>query len=85
MVRDEGGAQVPELVRRMALHAPSIDPVVVMVQTLLRLAERGITLGDVLADCGYSGPGSRWPGVVLLTRPLNWGSLGWPRPAPWRD
>jgi hypothetical protein len=54
MVRDEGGAPVPELVRRIALHAPCVDPAAVMVQTLLRLCRDGIALGDVLADCGYS-------------------------------
>jgi hypothetical protein len=54
MVRDEGGAQVPELVRRIAVHAPSVDPAAVMAQTLLRLSDDGVALGDVLADCGYS-------------------------------
>ena len=54
MVKDEKGARVPELVRRVALHAPRVDPAAVMTQTLLRLGEDGVTLGDVLADCGYS-------------------------------
>ncbi len=54
MVRDEGGARVPELVRRIAVHAPCLDPAAVMVHTLLRLCHDGIALGDVLADCGYS-------------------------------
>jgi hypothetical protein len=54
MVGDEGGAAVPELVRRIALHAPRLDPAGVMAQTLLRLHESGVTPGDVLADCGYS-------------------------------
>ena len=54
MVRDEGGARVPEFVRRIALHAPRIDPAAVMAQTLLRLRDDGVALGDVLADCGYS-------------------------------
>jgi hypothetical protein len=54
MVRDERGAQVPELVRRIAVAAPRIDPAAVMTQTLLRLSGDGVTLGDVLADCGYS-------------------------------
>ena len=54
MVRDEGGAPVPELVRRIAVHAPLVDPAAVMTQTLLRAAKDGVALGDVLADCGYS-------------------------------
>jgi hypothetical protein len=54
MVRDEGGAKVPELVRRIAVHAPCLDPVAVMTQTLVRLSGDGVALGDVLADCGYS-------------------------------
>ena len=54
MVRDEGGARVPELVRRIAVHAPCLDPAAAMVQTLLRLCPDGVALGDVLADCGYS-------------------------------
>jgi hypothetical protein len=54
MVRDEGGAQVPELVRRIAVAAPRVDPAAVMTETLVRLSEGGVALGDVLADCGYS-------------------------------
>jgi hypothetical protein len=54
MVRDEGGAKVPELVRRIAVRAPRVDPVAVMTQTLVRLSGDGVALGDVLADCGYS-------------------------------
>ena len=41
MVRDEGGARVPELVRRIALHAPRIDPAAAMAQVLLRLSATG--------------------------------------------
>jgi hypothetical protein len=54
MVHDEKGPPVPELVRRIALAAPRLDPAGVMAKTLLRLANDGIALGDVLADCGYS-------------------------------
>jgi len=54
MVGDEGNERVPELVRRMALHAPRLDPAGVMAQTLVRLRDDGVPLGDVLADCGYS-------------------------------
>ena len=54
MVRDDGGAHVPELVRRIAVHAPCTDPAGVMAETLVRLHHDGVALGDVLADCGYS-------------------------------
>jgi hypothetical protein len=54
MVGDEKGPRVPELVRRIAVHAPSVDPAAVMAQTLVRLGDGGVALGDVLADCGYS-------------------------------
>jgi hypothetical protein len=54
MVNDEGKARVPELVRRIAVHAPSTDPPRVMARVLTTLAKGGTGLGDVLADCGYS-------------------------------
>jgi hypothetical protein len=54
MVADEGGDAVPELVRRVAVHAPLVDPPAVMAATLARMARAGTRLGDVLADCGYS-------------------------------
>ena len=54
MVADEGGPIVPELVRRIAVHAPHVDPPTVMTRLLLRLRDAGVALGDVLADCGYS-------------------------------
>jgi hypothetical protein len=54
MVRDEGGAPVPELVRRIAVHAPRLDPAALMAETLVRMSGDGVALGDVLADCGYS-------------------------------
>ena len=54
MVADEGGPPVPELVRRIAVHAPRVDPPAVMTRLLLRLRDAGVALGDVLADCGYS-------------------------------
>ncbi|MGH9294505.1 MAG: hypothetical protein ACRD0B_04160 [Acidimicrobiales bacterium] len=54
MVRDEGGEEVPELVRRSCIEAPRLDPAKVMAETLCRAAASGLGLGDVLADCGYS-------------------------------
>ncbi len=53
MVADEGGAPVPELVRRIAFAAPRVDPPGLMAETLSRMGE-AISLGDVIADCGYS-------------------------------
>lgn len=54
MVGDEGGALVPELIRRIAVAAPRRDPAQVMAETLLRAKGSGLVLGDVVADCGYS-------------------------------
>jgi hypothetical protein len=71
MVRDEGGAPVPELVRRIAVAAPCIDPAAVMVQTLLRLCRDGVALGDVLADCGYSNRVSQTFAVPLRRAGAN--------------
>jgi hypothetical protein len=60
MVHDDGAARVPELVRRIAVHAPSTDPPAVMAATLVRARRSGLALGDVLCDCGYS---NRAPGT----------------------
>ena len=54
MVADEGGAVVPELVRRMNLVACDHDPVPEMVDVLVTMAEAGIALGDVVVDSGYA-------------------------------
>lgn len=54
MVADEGAPPVPELVRRIAVEAPRIDPAAVMAATLVHMHSDGIELGDVLSDCGYS-------------------------------
>jgi hypothetical protein len=54
MVREDGGAPVPELVRRMAFAAPTTDPAALMAATLLRAYGHGVEPGDVAADCGYS-------------------------------
>jgi len=54
MVADESGPIVPELVRRVALETPALDPARVMAATLVRAEASGLALGDVLADCGYS-------------------------------
>jgi hypothetical protein len=54
MVRDDGGATVPELVRRIELTSCSVDPAVAIVSVLARMVTGGIPLSDVLCDCGYS-------------------------------
>jgi hypothetical protein len=54
MVREEGGPDVPELVRRILLTSCSIDPPAAFAAVLARLATSGVALGDVLADSGYA-------------------------------
>jgi len=46
MVADDGGAQVPELVRRMALTSPDHDPVPALVDVLGRLVFSGVGIAD---------------------------------------
>ncbi len=52
MVSDEGGDEVPEVVRAMSLTTCSTDPVPAFVPVLQRLVSSGVSLGDVLADSG---------------------------------
>jgi hypothetical protein len=54
MVNDDGGEKVPELVRAMLLSSCHLDPPAAFVAVLRRLVERGVQIGDVLADSGYS-------------------------------
>lgn len=54
MVRDDGGAAVAELVRRMTLSSCRVDPVPPLVERLEAMADSGTALGDVLADSGYA-------------------------------
>ena len=54
MMREEHGAAVPELARRMTLASCHADPARALVPVLQRMAEDGIRLGDVLADSGYA-------------------------------
>ncbi len=54
MMREENGPEVPELARRMTLSSCHLDPVRALATVLLRLAEDGIGLGDVIADSGYA-------------------------------
>lgn len=54
MVADEGGAPVAEVVRRICMHPPAVDPVPAMAATLERMVRSGVAVGDVLADSGYA-------------------------------
>jgi hypothetical protein len=53
-VTDEHGPPVPELARRMHLASCDHDPPAQIVPVLQRMQANGITIGDVLADSGYS-------------------------------
>lgn len=53
-VADEDGPPVPELVRRVSLDSPRVDPPTVMATTLVRMHRAGTIMGDVLADSGYA-------------------------------
>lgn len=54
MVREELGADVAELVRRMSLTGCRVDPVPAFVAVLENMVGSGIPLGDVLSDSGYA-------------------------------
>jgi len=60
-VPEEDGPAVPELVRRVLVTSAHVDPPPAVVRVFRRMVAAGITLGDVLADCGYS-----------LRRAANW-------------
>ena len=53
-VRDEHGAEIPELVRRIHLASPQHDPPAQIIPVLNRMHQHGIKIGDLLADSGYS-------------------------------
>jgi hypothetical protein len=54
MVNDEGGDEIPELVRRMTLSSCKVDPPALFVSVLCAMPTGGIVLGDVLCDSGYA-------------------------------
>ncbi len=54
MVRDEGAARVPELVRRMTLSSCAIDPPPQMVGVLTSMVSSGVAVREVLVDSGYA-------------------------------
>jgi len=53
-VREEGGPEVPELVRRIQIASCDVDPPPALVPVLERMAKSGIAIGDLLADSGYA-------------------------------
>lgn len=54
IVKDDGGPDAPELVRRIQLTSCHHDPPRALVPVLERMVCDGIALGDVLADSGYA-------------------------------
>ena len=54
MAPEEDGPAVPELIRRIALEPPSVDPPTVMAGVLGAMAGSGVVVHDVLADSGYA-------------------------------
>jgi hypothetical protein len=54
MEREENGAEVPELARRMTVCSCRRDPARALVPVLTAMPEHGIPLGDILDDSGYS-------------------------------
>ncbi len=52
--REENGAEVPELARRMTACSCRHDPARALVPVLTAMPDDGIPLGDILADSGYS-------------------------------
>jgi hypothetical protein len=54
MVREESGAAVPEVVRRLLLTSCHVDPPPAFVAVMEKMVASGVALGDVLADSGYA-------------------------------
>jgi hypothetical protein len=54
MEREDNGADVPELTRRMTMCSCHQDPARALVPVLTAMPEDGIPLGDILADSGYA-------------------------------
>jgi len=54
MVSDEGSGPVPELARRITIASPATDPAAALAGVLAAMPGDGISLGDILADSGYS-------------------------------
>jgi hypothetical protein len=53
-VRDEGGPELPELVRRILVTSCKVDPPPAFVAVIERMARSGVEISDLLADSGYA-------------------------------
>jgi hypothetical protein len=60
MAKDEDGPAVPELTRRITVGNSSHDPAAALAGVLASMPAGGISLGDIIADSGYS---HRQPGT----------------------
>ncbi len=67
MEREEDGAEVPELARRMTVCSCRRDPVRVFAPVLTAMPAHGIPLGDILDDSGYSHRGAAAWAIPLRT------------------
>jgi hypothetical protein len=54
MVRDENRQSVPNLARRMTVCNSAHDPAVAPIPVLAGMAAGGASIGDMIADSGYS-------------------------------
>ena len=54
MAKDDNGPAVPELARRITAGNSSHDPAAALAGVLASMPAGGISLGDILADSGYS-------------------------------
>ena len=54
MVKQEGGEEIAELVRRMCLTSCHVDPPPAFLKVLVAMVHSGIALGDVICDSGYA-------------------------------
>jgi hypothetical protein len=60
MAKDEDGPAVPELTRRITVGNSSHDPAAALAGVLASMPASGVSLGDIIADSGYS---HRQPGT----------------------
>ena len=54
MAKDDNGPAVPELARRITVASSSHDPAAALAGVLASMPAAGVSLGDILADSGYS-------------------------------
>ncbi|MHB1539430.1 MAG: hypothetical protein ACYCYN_13200 [Solirubrobacteraceae bacterium] len=54
IVKEEGGPQTPELVRRIQIASCDHDPPAMITPVIERMVKNGIEIADLLADSGYS-------------------------------